>query len=187
MEPETRLDSQTPPAWGLPGVVVWMTGLPSSGKSTLAELVSERLRRAGHPSVTLDGDAVRRAMVPTPGHTPEARAAFYATLARVAALLATQGVVVLVAATAHKKAFRDEARALAPDFVEVHVSTSATECARRDTKGLYAGVRLGRTVGVPGADVEYETPAAPDVVAAGGLDADAVTRTVEAIERRLKA
>src|SRR5262249_17912043 len=72
------------------GAVVWMTGLPSSGKSTLAAALQAALGRAGRPACTLDGDAVRAAIVPSPGYTPEARDAFYATLARLAALVAGQ-------------------------------------------------------------------------------------------------
>ena len=68
------------------GGVVWITGLPSSGKSTLAEKVAHRLRSAARSCVVLDGDAVRAALVPAPGYGPEARDAFYATLARLAAL-----------------------------------------------------------------------------------------------------
>jgi adenylylsulfate kinase len=150
--------------------VVWVTGLPSSGKSTFAVRLQERLRELGRPSCTLDGDEVRRALVPAPGYTPEARDAFYATLARLAALVAAQGLVVVVPATAHRAAYRAEARALAPRFVEVHVAASPEECRRRDAKGLYAA----GAAGLPGADVTYEPAEAPDVVAAGGLDAAAV-------------
>jgi adenylylsulfate kinase len=156
------------------GAVVWVTGLPSSGKSTFALRLQERLRDLGRPSCILDGDEVRRALVPAPGYTPEARDAFYATLARLAALVAAQGLVVVVPATAHRAAYRAEARALAPRFVEVHVTASAEECRRRDAKGLYAA----GTAGLPGADLAYEPPEAPDVVAAGGLDAGAVERVL---------
>jgi adenylylsulfate kinase len=156
------------------GAVVWVTGLPSSGKSTFAARLQARLREAGRPSCTLDGDEVRRALVPAPGYTPEARDAFYATLARLAALLATQGLVVLVPATAHRAAYRAEARALAPRFVEVHVAVPAEECRRRDAKGLYAA----GLPDLPGADTAYEPPEAPDVVAAGGHDEGAADQVV---------
>jgi adenylylsulfate kinase len=156
------------------GVVVWLTGLPSSGKSTLALLLARRLGEAGCRAAILDGDEVRRALVPTPGYTPEARDAFYATLARLAALLAGQGLVALVPATAHRAAYRAEARRLAPAFLEVHVDVDAAECQRRDAKGLYAAAAEGHAAGLPGADLAYEVPAAPDVVAHGGHDADAV-------------
>ena len=156
------------------GVVVWITGLPSSGKSTLAQLLQRRLREAGHPSLVLDGDEVRGALVPAPGYAPEARDAFYATLARLAALAAAQGLVVVVPATAHRAAYREEAKRLTPAFIEVHVAVDAEECRRRDAKGLYAG----HTTGLPGADLAYEPPAAPDIVASGGADEGAADRVL---------
>ncbi len=159
-------------------VVVWITGLPSSGKSTLAGRIRDRLREAGRPTLVLDGDEVRRALVPTPGYTPEGRDAFYATLARLAALVAGQGFVVVVPATAHRAAYRAQARALAPRFVEVYVAAPAEECRRRDAKGLYAAATAGLP-DMPGAGVTYEAPEAPEVVASGGEDdgaAEAVLR-----------
>jgi adenylylsulfate kinase len=165
------------------GAVVWFTGLPSSGKSTLAEAVRRRLLEAGRAVVRLDGDEVRRALVPAPGYWPAERDAFYETLARLAALLAGQGVTVLVAATAHRRAHRARARELAPRFVEVHVATPAAACEARDAKGLWAAARAGRAPLLPGVGIEYEPPEGPDVVAAGGMDAAAV----EAVVARLPA
>jgi len=86
------------------GAVVWLTGLPSSGKTTLAHAVHRALRAAGRPSCLLDGDEVREAVHPASGYGPDARADQYATLADLAALLARQGLVVIVAATAHRRA-----------------------------------------------------------------------------------
>jgi adenylylsulfate kinase len=170
-----------------PGLVVWFTGLPSSGKSTLAAQVHARLLQRGRACCVLDGDAVRAAIVPRPGYTAEARDAFYATLARLAALLARQGLVVLVPATAHRAAYRAEARALAPAFVEVYVEVDAAECARRDDKGLYAAVDHGDAKGLPGRDLAYEPPVQPELVAHGGLDLAAVTSILTRIDARIDA
>jgi adenylylsulfate kinase len=172
--------AQEPPR----GAVVWMTGLPSSGKSTLAAALHAALARAGRPACTLDGDAVRAAIVPSPGYSPEARDGFYATLARLAALLAGQGLVAIVPATAHRAAYRADARALAPRFVEVYVATPAEECKHRDAKGLYAAEGEGAVHALPGADLAYEPPAAPDVVASGGRDGAAIDRLMELLEVR---
>ena len=163
------------------GVVVWFTGLPSSGKSTLAERVRLALREGGTTALRLDGDEVRRALVPSPGHWPAERDAFYETLARLAALLASQGLVVLVAATAHRRAHRERARALAPRFLEVHVATPRDECERRDAKGLYALARAGKAPLLPGVGVEYEAPLSPDVGSAGGEDPAALAEVVRRI------
>ena len=159
------------------GAVAWFTGLPSSGKSTLAERTRARLAEAGVPALLLDGDAVRRALVPAPGYLPAERDAFYETLARLAALLAAQGQVVLVAATAHRRAHRRLARSLAPRFLEIHVATPPGACEARDAKGLWAAARAGRAPLLPGVGIDYEPPEAPEVVASGGLD----DRAVEAI------
>ena len=67
------------------GVVVWLTGLPSSGKSTLARAIAAA---SEEPALVLDGDEVREALVPRHGYDPDARAAFYETLGRLAALAA---------------------------------------------------------------------------------------------------
>jgi adenylylsulfate kinase len=137
------------------GTVVWIVGLPSSGKSTLAARVAEALGLA----VVLDGDEVRHALRPVPGYSEGERDAFYETLARLGALIARQGHVVLVAATAHRRAFRERARELAPRFVEVFVDTPLDECRRRDTKGLYARGEHQ----LPGVGVPFEPPEAPDL------------------------
>ena len=159
------------------GMIVWLTGLPASGKSTLAERARTALARAGRPCVVLDGDRVRAALGER-GYDPGARDAFYRTLAELAAILAEQGVVVLVPATAHRRAHRAAARALAPRFVEVWVRAPVAECERRDVKGLYARARAGDAPTLPGIGVPYEAPEAPDVVADGGLDEQAVARIV---------
>jgi adenylylsulfate kinase len=154
-------------------------GLPSSGKSTLARHVATRLRALGRPVAILDGDQVRGALDPHPGYDPEARSRFYGTLAHLAALLARQGLIAVVAATTHRRAFRERARALAPRFVEVFVDVPIATCADRDAKGLYAAARHGSVTELPGVGAGFERPDAPDVVAEGGEDpaaADAVAR-----------
>lgn len=163
------------------GAVVWITGLPSSGKSTLAAALHERLRALGRAACVLDGDEVRAALVPQPGYSAEARDAFYATLAKLAALLAAQGLVTVVPATANRAAYRAEAKRIAPRFVEVHVDVDLEECARRDAKGLYAAAKAGDNASLPGAGVAYEAPEAPDVVARGGHDARAIEDVLERI------
>jgi adenylylsulfate kinase len=157
------------------GAVVWFTGKPSSGKSTLAQRARRALTERGAPVCLLDGDELRDLLVPKPGYDAAARDAFYATLANLAALLARQGMVVLVAATAHARAYRDRARALAPRFLEVYVAVTEPELRRRDSKGLYAAVDAGRLSGVPGADLPYEEPVAPELTAAGGSDEQAIS------------
>jgi adenylylsulfate kinase len=159
------------------GLVAWITGLPSAGKSTFAERARDMLVARGASVCLLDGDEVRASLVPAVGYAAEDRASFYATLANFAALLARQGHVVLVAATASRRAFREQARALSPAFLEVLIDTPPEACAERDTKGLYARARAGAAPDVPGASAPYERPTHPDVVARDGLDPSALAAT----------
>ncbi len=156
------------------GAVVWITGLPSSGKSTFARGLRDRLAAGGRTAALLDGDALRAALVPSPGFDPAGRAAFYETLGNVALALAEEGLVVLVAATGHLRAFRDRVRERAPRFVEVFVDVAPEVCAARDPKGLWARARSGGAPELPGAAVAYEPPLAPEVVARGGEDGEAL-------------
>ncbi len=161
------------------GAVMWFTGLPSSGKSTLARRVQRALSRQGVRAVLLDGDEVRSALFPSLGYSARARGRFYRALAELAALLSAQGHVVLVPATANRRVYRARARARAPRFLEVHVDTPLDECARRDAKGLYASrARL------PGRGAAYEPPRAPEVVARGGASREAVRACLSALRRR---
>jgi len=164
------------------GAVVWFTGRPSSGKTTLACAVRDRLIAMRKPVCVLDGDDVRATLVPPPGYTPTEREDFYSTLAGLAALLAHQGLIVLVAATAHRRAFRALARSRSPRYVEVYVAASREECECRDVKHLYADAAAGRITGLPGVDVTFEAPDSPDVIATGGLDADAVGAVIDALQ-----
>lgn len=167
------------------GVLVWITGLPSSGKSTFAETVRSELHAGGRNVVVLDGDEVRAALVPQPGYDDASRGEFYATLAQLAALLVRQGVTVLVPATAHRRAYREHARGLVEHFVEVWIDVPLEETQRRDAKGLYAAARTaGAASGtLPGAGVEYEAPLAPDVIARGGQDADGARTLIALLAR----
>jgi len=158
------------------GIVLWFTGLPASGKSTLAIRVRDLLavRRS---CVVLDGDAVREALGATT-YSDSDRDGFYRSLGNLAALIARQGHVVLVAATAPLRVQRDHARAAAPGFVEIWVRTPLSACEARDPKGLYARARRGDAPTLPGIGAPYEPPLAPDVTADGGLD-DAAAAAIE--------
>ena len=163
------------------GVVVWFTGLPSSGKSKLAQAVREQLKLLRVACCVLDGDVMRGLLVPELGYSDQERDRFYATLARLAAELARQGLAVLVPATAHRREFRRYAREIAPRFVEVWVTTPIEECRRRDAKGLYAAADANQSHHFPGVGSAYEPPEQADVQAAGGTDSEASSHTVTLI------
>ena len=165
------------------GGVAWVLGLPSAGKSTFAENAADALRRDGIACCILDGDTVRAALGGVFGYDEAGRAAFYRALAELAAMLARQGVLVLVAATASRRAFREHARRVAPSFLEVFVDVDEGERTRRDTKGLYARSREGTVADVPGAGSAFEAPAHPDVIAHGGRDVEAIEAFLIAVRR----
>ena len=160
---------------------MWITGLPASGKSTLAGKVASRLSAHRTPPLLLDGDDLHEILIPRHGFDEAGRDAFYRTGAGLACLAARQGHVVIVAATANRRVWRDHARASAPRFIEVFVATPPEECARRDPKGLYANATARARL--PGVGVPYEAPAAPEVVARGGDDARAIDAIVEQLSR----
>ena len=160
------------------GAVVWLTGLPASGKTTLAECLRERLAALGEAAVLLDSDALRPVLAPELDYRPAGRDEFYRRLAELAALIARQGCVAVVAATAPTRAQRARARAAAPRFLEVYLDVPLAECAARDPKGLYARAQAGDAPALPGAGAPYEPPDIPEVVAHGGRDQAAVDAVI---------
>lgn len=152
------------------GWALWFTGLPASGKSTLARTLQAALAGRGVQAVVLDSDALRPILAPHAGYTPAERDDFYRRLVDLAELIVTQGVNVILAATANRAAHRQPARRL-PRYLEVWVRCSPQVCAARDPKGLYARARAGEIHNLPGVDAVYEPPASPDWV----IDSDHVS------------
>ncbi len=154
-------------ALGGPGGTVWFTGLPSSGKSTIAAAVEARLLAEGLAAYVLDGDNLRHGLNGDLGFSPADRAENVRRVAAVAALMAAAGVVALASLVSPSRADRAAARA-AHDrrdlrFLEVWVSTPLEECERRDPKGLYARARAGEIPDFTGIGQPYEAPESPDL------------------------
>jgi len=175
-------------ALGHGGATLWMTGLPGSGKSTVAAGVEAQLLGQGRSTYILDGDNLRHGLNGDLGFSADDRAENVRRTAEVSALLADAGVVVLVALVSPYRADRDAARAVHEarglPFLEIHVATSLEECERRDPKGLYARARAGEISGLTGVDDPYEPPAAPEVVVGSGEGVDeAVARVLAALPR----
>ncbi len=164
------------------GAIVWLTGLPGSGKTTVARAVIDMLRADGSATLWLDSDDLRPHLVGPGGYDDATRDRFYGALVHLAALGADGGALVVVSATAHRRAWRDAARARAPRFVEVHLTADVGVCAARDPKGLYRAASAGAVVTLPGAGVVYEAPLAPELSIGPVVSAvAAASRIVEAI------
>src|SRR5208283_2535470 len=132
--------------------VVWLTGLSSAGKTTLAEQVFDRLRSAGHKVELLDGDLVRRRLSKGLGYSKEDRDENIRRIGFVAELLTRNGVIVLVSAISPYRAVRDEMRAAIGNFVEVYVNAPLEVCQQRDVNGVYLRARTGQIHQVTGID-----------------------------------
>jgi len=145
------------------GFAIWLTGLPSSGKSTVAHTLDNFLADRGMPVQILDSDDLRRILTPEPTYSSRERDWFYGVLTFLAALLTDNGVNVLIAATAPKRVHRDEARNRLARFAEVYVECPVEVCRSRDSKGLWKRAEAGEIDTLPGAGVPYEEPLLPEV------------------------
>ena len=142
---------------------VWFTGLPSSGKSTLATLLAEELNKRGHKVEVLDGDAVRQRLSEGLGFSRKDRDENIRRIGLVCGLLTKHAVVTLVAAISPYRSARDEVRKSISDFVEVYVKASIQKCIERDVKGLYKKALAGEIKGFTGVDDPYEPPLLPEL------------------------
>jgi sulfate adenylyltransferase len=147
------------------GVCIWFTGLPSSGKSTTAEILVARLLEHGRQSTLLDGDVVRTHLSKGLGFSKEDRDTNIARIAFVASEIARHGGIAICAAVSPYRAARENARAMAGSdrFIEVFVDTPLDVCESRDVKGMYAQARKGAIAQFTGVDDAYEKPLAPEI------------------------
>jgi adenylylsulfate kinase len=161
---DARPAADAPQARAAAGATVWLTGLPSAGKTTLAGALSARL--AGGPVELLDGDEVREFLSRGLGFSREDRDTNVLRIGWVAATLARHGVLVLASVISPFAATRAQVRALherkGAGFLEVHVAAPVEVCSDRDVKGLYARQARGELQGLTGVDAPYEAPASPD-------------------------
>jgi len=145
--------------------VLWLTGLPGAGKSTLANLIEVELHRRGHLTYLLDGDNVRHGLNVDLGFTPSDRAENIRRVAEVAHLMVDAGLIVIVSFISPFRSERRMARSLMDEgeFLEVFVDTPLEVAEQRDRKGLYAKARRGEIVNFTGVDSPYEPPEQPEV------------------------
>ena len=174
------------------GWAIWITGLPGSGKTTVAQALAARLAAEGRRARILELDAIRRLVTPDPTYSEEERRVLYRALAVMAALLAEAGTNVIVDATAHRRAYRNLARTLIPRFAEVYLRCPLAVCRERERRRL-GGHAPGQIyeradqqgAPVPGVGVPYEAPEAPElVIESGGVGpARAADRILELVDR----
>ena len=143
---------------------IWLTGLSGAGKSTLGIELDRTLQHNGLHSYLLDGDRLRQGICRDLGMSDADRHENVRRIAEVARLMVDAGLIVVVCAISPFRADRDAVRhSLAVgEFIEVHVSTPFSECARRDTKGLYRAAQQGRIKNFTGYDSPYEAPLQPE-------------------------
>ncbi len=145
------------------GFTIWFTGLPSSGKSTLAELVARELQNCGRNVEVLDGDIVRTNLSKGLGFSKEDRDINIRRIGFVCQLLSRNGVIAISAAISPYKKVREEVREMIGDFVEVFVDCPVEECIHRDVKGLYKKALDGEIKQFTGVSDPYEEPVNPEI------------------------
>jgi bifunctional enzyme CysN/CysC len=174
-------------ALGQRGATVWFTGLPASGKSSIAVALEQHLVNSGRVAYRLDGDNLRHGLNGNLGFSAEDRTENVRRTAHVARLFADAGAISIASLVSPYLADRATARQaheeLELDFIEVFVDTPLEECERRDPKGLYAKARRGEITGLTGIDDPYEAPEAAEIVVRGGSVEEAVGVIVAKLER----
>jgi adenylyl-sulfate kinase len=168
------------------GFTLWFTGLPCSGKSTLAELVGRELVRRGRGVEILDGDVVRTNLTKGLGFSKEDRDENIRRIGFVCALLSKHGAVAISAAISPYRAVRDEVRSKIQHFVEVYVAAPLEVCIQRDVKGMYKKALAGEIKHFTGVSDPYEPPLQPEIVIDTQKETpqDSAARVLQELESR---
>lgn len=148
---------------GQKGMMVWMTGLSGSGKSTVALGVERELHKRGLLCRLLDGDNIRDGINRGLGFSPDDRRENIRRIAEVGKLMVDTGIITLACFVSPTEEIREMARNIIgeKDFFEVYLSTPLSECERRDVKGLYARARRGEVKEFTGISAPFEAPEHP--------------------------
>jgi bifunctional enzyme CysN/CysC len=170
--------------------IVWFTGLSGAGKSTLAEMLEERLNRAGLHTASLDGDDLRNGLNKDLGFSEQDRAENIRRASEVAKLMVDAGLIVLCTFISPRRADRKFARSLVrpSQFFEVFVDAPIEECIARDPKGIYRRALAGEICNVTGLDQVYEPPEQPEIhLKSAGADPESLVSALidKLVERRV--
>lgn len=145
--------------------IIWFTGLSGAGKSTIANILDQKLFALGNHTMLLDGDNLRHGLNRDLGFTEADRVENIRRVGEVAKLMVDSGLIVICSFISPYKAERDMVRSLVAggDFIEVFVNTPIEECMRRDPKGLYSKAKEGKIKNFTGIDAPYEAPERPEI------------------------
>jgi adenylyl-sulfate kinase len=146
------------------GLVIWMTGLPCSGKSAISSQIEQHFRQRGQRIQLLDGDILRKTVSRDLGFSKEDRDKNIERITYIAKLLSDNGVHVIVSFVSPYRKMRDFARTICHNFIEVFVKCDVEECKRRDVKGMYKLAMEGKIDNFTGVQDPYEEPLVPELV-----------------------
>lgn len=170
--------------------LIWFTGLSGSGKSTISNLVEQRLYEMGIKTYLLDGDNVRNGINCNLTFSPEDRTENIRRVSEISKLMIDAGLVTIGAFVSPYQKDRENIKNIVgtENFIEVFVNTSVEECERRDVKGLYKKAREGKIKNFTGISAPYEAPTKPDIEIKTETETieDAVHRIVIYITSKLK-
>ena len=174
-------------ALGQTGATVWLTGLPSSGKSAIAAALEARLVGGGHGAYLIDGDNLRHGLSGDLGFDAGSRAENSRRAGEAARMLADAGIVAIVALVSPYAEHRERVRRRHEEdglpFVEIYVDTPLEVCEQRDPKGLYRRARAGTLRNMTGVDDPYEPPPQPELVLDGTAELEDSVAALEALLR----
>ncbi len=169
--------------------VIWFTGLPCSGKTTLSKMLEKELKAKGKDVVILDGDELRKTISKDLGFSEEDRKEHNRRVINLAKKLNQQGKFVIVALVSPLRAVREEARkAIGDGFLEVYLNCPLAECIKRDVKGMYKKALRGEILNFTGVHQPYEEPVNPDLILHTAVEKpeESLKRLVNLLQRRWK-
>lgn len=166
------------------GACLWFTGLPCCGKTTVADLVAQKLKHRGRKVERLDGDIVRKSLTKDLGFSKEDRNKNIERITFVSKLLSRNGVFVLTSFISPYIKKREHAREETTNFIEIYVKASVEECKKRDIKGMYEKAIKGEIKNFTGISDPYEEPPEPEIVL--DTEKESVEESAQKVIRYLK-
>ena len=166
------------------GVTVWFTGLPCSGKTTIADKLAPILRERGKNVERLDGDIVRKGLTRDLGFSKEDRDMNIERVTFVAKLLTRNNVIVLATFVSPYIDRRQKTREEIGNYIEVYVKASVEECIKRDVKGMYKKALAGEIKNFTGVDDPYEAPPTPEIIV--DTDNETIEESVNKVQEYLE-